>query len=126
MIIFDDLDLKITTSFRASINRNAADIELDPAFSSFVGDKIQLRGKPDQNSSLYLQTVSPRQSYIKLEVKLVDCPQGFRLSTKSQCVCNVDSYVGLFNCDLDNYYNHLLPGIWAGLLDNESELVTSP
>ena len=124
--ITDDLDLKITTSFRASINRNAADIELDPAFSSFIGDKIQLSGKPDQNSSFYLQTVSPRQSYIKLEVKLIDCPPGFRLSNTSQCVCNVDSYVGLFKCDLDNFYSHLLPGFWAGLLGNESELVTSP
>ena len=121
--ITDDLDLK---TFRASINRNSVDIELDPAFSSFVGDKIKLGGRPDQNSSLYLQTVSPRQSYIKLEVKLIGCPQGFRLSNKSQCMCNVDSYVGLVKCVLDNFYSHLLPGFWAGLLTNESELVTSP
>ena len=126
--ITDDFDLKIATLFRASIKKNTKNIKLDPSLSSFIGDKVQLRGKPEQTASLYLQTVSPRQSYIRLEVKLLECPPGFRLNNNSQCMCNVESYVGLFKCDLDNVYSHLLPGFWAGQLamGNKSELVTSP
>jgi hypothetical protein len=126
--ITDDFDVTIATLFRASITRSTMNIELDPSLSSFVGDTVQLSGAPDQTASLSLQTVSPRQSYIRLEVKLLQCPPGFRLNNNSQCVCNVESYVGLFKCDLENFNSHLLPGFWAGLLlmDNETELVTSP
>ena len=126
--ITDDFDLKIVTLFRASISRSTKNIELDPSLSSFVGDKVQLSGAPEQTGSLYLRTVSPRQSYIRLKVKLLQCPPGFRLNNNSQCVCNVEWYVGLFKCDLEHFYTHLLPGFWAGLLamGNESELVTSP
>ena len=123
--ITDDFNLSIATLFRASTTKN---IELDPSLSSFIGDKVQLSGAPEQTASLFLQTVSPRQSHIRLEVKLRQCPPGFRLNNNSQCVCNVESYVGLFKCDLENFYSHLLPGYWAGLLamGNTSELVMSP
>ena len=123
--ITDDFGVKITTLFRASINgRNTNNIQLDPALSSFVRDNIQLRGKPQQIANLNLRTVSPRQSSIRLRVILVDCPPGFKLNINSQCVCNVEAYVGLFKCDSDNFYSHILPGYWAGLLGNESGLVT--
>ena len=125
--ITDDLGQLVDTSFRATVGRNAKSVKLNTAFSSFVGNKIQLTGKPKQNASLYLQTVSPRQSFIRLEVKLSDCPPGFMLSDKLECVCNVDAYVGLFKCDFDNFHSHLLPGYWAGLIEtlNGSELATS-
>ena len=105
--ITDDFDLKIVTLFRASISRSTKNIELDPSLSSFVGDKVQLSSAPEQTGSLCLRTVSPRQSYIRLKVKLLQCPPGFWLNNNSQCVCNVESYVGLFKCDLEHFYAHL-------------------
>ena len=58
--ITDDFDVMIATLFRASITRNTRTIKLSPSLSSFIGDKVQLSGTPEQTASLYLQTVSPR------------------------------------------------------------------
>ena len=127
--VTDDLDQEINASFRATINKVEKHVKLDSDFSRFVGADIQLRGEPRKNATLYLQTISPRQTYVQLEVLLVDCPPGFKLSVNSKCVCNVDAYVGLFKCDVDRLYCHLLPGYWAGHIiessSNTSALVTS-
>ena len=128
--LFDDLLHEVNTSFRVAISRNVMNIQLDPAFALFVRDQIQLNGKSNQAARLSFNILPPRESYISLKVKLVDCPPGFTLSASSECVCNVDAYVGLFKCNLDKFYSHLLHGYWAGRIDtpdgNEPKLATSP
>ena len=123
--ISDDLNHPVDASFRVAIEQETGDIELDSALSTFVGSKILLRGKPGESATLVLQTVSPRESYIRLEVMLTECPPGYMLNTDLECVCNVDAYIGLFRCY--DYQSYLLPGYWAGLIDtpNGSILVAS-
>lgn len=120
--ITDDLHHRINPSFNVAFDTLSEDVELD---STLVRKRIQLRGQPGTNATLIFQTMFPRQSYIKLEVKLVDCPPGFKLNDNSECICNKEAYVGLFKCR--NYRSYLLPGYWAGLIDtpNGLKLVTS-
>ena len=119
MKIRDDLGHIVKESFRLAIEQETGDVKLDPASStmSFVGSKIQLIGNPGRSTILTLQTMFPRENYIKLEVKLADCPPGFMLND-SECVCNVDAYVGLYKCN--KFQSSLIPGYWAGLIDTPS------
>ena len=128
--IRDDLNHQATVVLTASIQNNS-NVELDTAFSSCVGEKIVLKGKPGQYAYLYLHTTSSRLSYIRLWVKLTDCPPGFIFSEASSgCVCNAHKYVGLLGCNTTVFYSYLNPGFWVGMLsdaENSSylELVTS-
>ena len=105
--------------------RNSGGIELEST-SAYIGEKIQLRGNPHQNATLYLQAVSPRQSYIQLNATLIECPPGFKFDNKSsKCTCGADVYVNLIRCDLDSYHSYILPGFWIGLvkISNRTDLV---
>ena len=131
VMVFDDLGLKVNTYFRVSINKGEKSVNFDPEFSTYVRNRIQLRGKPDHNATntfIQLQTVSPRKNYIRLEVKLLDCPPGFILNKDLECICNAGAYVALLKCD--SFQSYLLPGYWAGLIKTSSgpgsELATSP
>ena len=67
----------------------------------FVRDKVKLTGRPEEIATLHLHTVSPRHSHIEISVEMQDCPPGFMLGDNSECVYNVQSYVGFFfYCDL--------------------------
>ena len=122
--ITDDLGHQVETLLTTSINRNAKNVHLD---SLFIGDKLQLRGKPKEDASLYLQTISLRKSYVELNVTLLCCPPGFTLNDNLECVCRAHAHWGLIKCDLDTFRSQLIYGFWAGLLTslNGSELVTS-
>ena len=85
--VTDDLGQPVDPSFSVAMDRVTENVKLD---STFVCKKIQLKGEPGENATLYLQTMLPRQSYIKLDVKLTDCPPGFMLNDVSECVCNAD------------------------------------
>ena len=128
--ITDDLDQLVHASLKVAIGKKTEDVELYSAHSIFTGDEIQLRGKPDHNSSLYFYTVSSRQSYVKLDVQLTKCPPGFKLNDNLTCICNAEAHVGLLNCDSDKFQSHIHPGYWAGLMESheglQPELVTSP
>ena len=97
--------------------------------SSFVGDKIQMRGNPGESATLYLGSLSPRQNYVKLKVELLKCPPGYKLNDNYICDCDESAHLGIFKCDLESFHSYLLPGFWAGLIDTgtqgRSELVTS-
>ena len=129
LTVTNDLGHEVKASFRATLNENEAKVTLDSSISRFVGDSVQLSGLPDQNVNLYLQIVSPRQTYISLTVKLLQCPPGFKLNEKRTCACNVDAYDGLYKCNLDRFHSHIIPGYWAGNLtippNNTSIFVTS-
>ena len=127
--MFDDLHQKVKAPFRVAISNRH--VELNSAHSNFVGNEIELRGRPGQNASLYMNTASSRKIYIKLNVQLANCPPGFKLNdTSLVCTCNTEAYVGLFKCDSDNFRVHIHPGYWAGLMDTchqgSHKLVTSP
>ena len=117
----DDLGQSINASLRVAITRNQADISLNSGHYTYIGSEIQLRGTPEHNASLFMYTVSPRQSYIKLDFQLVECPPGFKLNGNSICTCNKDAYMGLFKCNLDNFHSYLHPGYWAGLVQIDTQ-----
>ena len=125
VVVTDDLDKHINASFWATITEKSNGARLDStAYSTLITDKIRVKGKPSQKLALDLNILSSRQTYINLDVELLDCPPGFELKDNSDCVCNLDGYTGLFKCDLDNFQSHLLPGYWVGYID-PSNLVTS-
>ena len=128
--IIDDLKNQTKVVLTASIP-NDPNVRLDTAFSSCVGEKMVLKGKPGERANLYLHTTTSRLSYIRLPIKLVECPPGFAYSEiLSKCVCISQEYVGVLTCNTTVFYSHITPGFWIGLvsdLNNESrkELVTS-
>ena len=124
----DDLNHSVNASLRVAIRSNHQDVELNSGFYTFTGSEIQLKGKPDHNASLFIYAVSAKQSYIKLNVTLLKCPPGFKLTDRGICDCNANTYVGLLKCDLDKFNGHLHFGYWVGLMETPSgsqELVTS-
>ena len=126
----DDLNNLAKVVLIASIQNNPS-VKLDAAFSSCVGEKIVLKGKPGGYANLYLHTTSTRLSFIQLWVKLIDCPPGFIFSeTSSGCICNSHKYIGMLECNTTVFYSYLSPGFWVGMqsdMENNSkiELVTS-
>ena len=125
----DDLGQPVNTSLRVAIARKQKNVELNSGYYTLTGSEIQLRGKPNNNASLFMYTVSPKQGYIKLCVDLLPCPPGFKLSESTlMCECNTDAYAGLFRCDLDSFNSYLHFGYWVGLMktrNGSSVLVTS-
>ena len=125
----DDFSHKVKTSFKVTIqNHNHSNITLDPALSSYIGDKIKLTGRPKATAALLLHYTSSRRSYIDLPVELQECPPGFKISDiECKCICNTDAHVGLFKCNMNAFHAHILPGYWAGYLETPDglELVTS-
>ena len=124
--VTDDLGHIVTdTSFRVSLEKVKGVIQLDADSSAFVGNEIQLKGTPGSTVILHLQTISPRKTYISLEVELLECPPGFKLDDEHLCKCTAGAYVGLSRCE--SFQSYLLPGYWIGRMETStgSELVTS-
>ena len=121
----DDLGQRTKPSFRVAIidKVNDSGVQLDSAFSTFIGDELQLTGEPGENATLHLEVLSPRHSYLKLAITLLECPPGFKSNNDLKCVCNAHNYIGLLRCNEDGFYSYLLPGFWTGFID--SKLVTS-
>ena len=121
----DDTNRTVNEPLRTNIY-DSNTVSLDPAYSLYVREKIQLNGTPGGRADLLLQTVSNRQSYAILQVVLKECPPGFKLENDI-CVCNSNSYFGLTECDTDNFFSYLIPGLWIGQIkeDNVTELATS-
>ena len=121
VVIKDDQNSTVSEPLKIRINLSG--VMVDPLYSSFTGKMLQLRGTPGIRANLYLQTVSTRETYTKLEVELEECPPGFDLES-DRCVCNVNQYIGLTDyCDSDNFQTYLTPGLWAGLI-SENEIAT--
>ena len=112
----DDLGNQVNAELRMEVKWNHSKKIPDP---TSVGSKIQLKGKPGNSGIITLQTMFPRESYIKLKVNLTNCPPGYVLSDGSECICNMEAYMGLFKCD-DSFHSYLIPGFWAGLIETPS------
>ena len=130
--VTDDLDHPINASFWTVFNPRlggeSIDIKLSSNFSTVITDRINIRGQPNQTATLFMNLVSARQIYIQLDMEVVDCPPGFRLKDKSECICNTNAHVGMYDCDLDSFQSHLISGYWAGYINdsqNTPKLVTS-
>ena len=128
--VTDDLLHKANVTLIASI-ANDYDVRVDEAFSSCVGEQMMLKGAPNESAFLRLQTTTSRQSYIRLEVKLSECPPGFMFKKEeSRCVCNHNEYDGFTKCNTTAFTSYMIPGYWAGKVCDENdhskkELVTS-
>ena len=124
--INDDLGHKVETLLEVSISRNAKNVYID---YSYIGDKLRLRGKPGEVARLHLKLISQKNTYIGMNIKLLDCPPGFMLNDYLECTCRAHAYWGMIKCDLDTFRSHLTYGLWAGLLNmslHASEFVTCP
>ena len=128
--ILDDLSHRANVTLIASI-ADDNDIQVDKAFSSCVGEQLVLKGTPNESAILRLQTTTSRQSYIRLEVTLNQCPPGFYFNEeKSKCVCNHEEYDGIAKCSTTDFTSYIIPGYWVGNIADENnpnrkELVTS-
>ena len=120
----DDLGNPVDATFQASINNNPS-VKVDSAFSLCLSDQIILKGEPKQSARLFLQTASPRQTHIKLGVKLKGCPPGFILE-EDECICYVHLYAGFLKCDTSILRSYLISGFWTGVIGdpNKTELVS--
>lgn len=110
----DDLHNPVNATFQASISGNPS-VRVDSAFSSCLSDEIKLKGEPNQAAHLFLQTISPRQTYVKLDVKLTNCPPGFVLE-ENTCVCNAHLITGFLRCDTNTSNSYILRDYWTGLV----------
>ena len=110
----DDLNNTVNTSFRVAIEQTLRTGEIYLA-SHNIGSGIKLSGRPGAKAAIILETVSPREVYIRLNVELTECPPGYTLNISLECVCDADAYIGLFKCH--DYQSYLLPGYWAGIIN---------
>ena len=128
--IKDDLNQDAKVELSATIP-NGKNVKIDSAFSSCIGEKLVLKGKPGEYANLYLHTTTSRLSYIRLSIKLIDCPPGFIYrEVSSKCICISQEYIGLLRCNTTFFYSYISSGFWIGMLSdakNKSrmELVTS-
>ena len=118
----DDLGNPVETTLQASIS-NTSDVAVSSEFSSCLSDEIILKGKPNQSALLSLQTISLRQTFIELEVKLLSCPPGYTLVNR-KCICSAYLYSGFLRCDSDSFHSYLHPGFWTGLVRDEINDIT--
>ena len=124
VVVTDDLGQHINGSFWATITEKSNGTRLNStAYSILITDKIKVKGKPSQRLDLDLNILSPRQSFITLHAELLDCPPGFELKSNSECVCNLDGYIGLHKCDNDNFHSYLHPGYWAGYIHIDQSII---
>ena len=112
----DDLAEPVQATFQASVSDNST-VSIDSAFSSCLSDQITLKGEPEQTAKLLLQTVSPRQTFIRLDVEMISCPPGFILEN-NECICNYNVHIrqGFLRCDLNTLHSYIIPGFWIGLV----------
>ena len=125
MMTIDDLGQESSGSFRVGVvNNSDGGVQLDPAFSTFIGVEMQLTGPANDTATLLFEAISPRETFIKVNVTLLECPPGFKFDNLSKkCVCNTDKHFGLLECDEESFHSYLIAGYWAGRV--ESSLVTS-
>ena len=95
----NDLGQRTKSSFRAAIIVNKtgdSSIQLDSAFSTFIGDELRLTGKPGENATLHLEILSPRQSYLRLSIYCLIVLQDLNSSmTQSVCAMHIITWVCL-------------------------------
>ena len=114
VMLTDDLDHQVQATFQATVD-NSTTVAIDSAFSSCLSDQITLKGEPKQTAELLLQTVSQRQTYVRLDVEMINCPPGFILE-EDECKCNVHMRDGFLRCDMNTLHSYLIPGFWIGLI----------
>jgi hypothetical protein len=115
----DDLDEPVQATFQASVS-NDSTVSIDSAFSSCLSDQITLKGEPKQTAELLLQTVSQRQTFIRLDVEMINCPPGFILEN-NECICNFYVHMrhGFLRCDMNTLHSYIIPGFWIGLVASD-------
>ena len=130
--ITDDLNQKTNASFWTVFYPQncgeSIDISLASNFSTVITDRFNIRGKPNQKAMIYMNLISARQTFIQLDMEVMDCPPGFELKDQSHCICNTNAHVGMFDCDLEKFQSHLISGYWAGYINDSlgtPKLVTS-
>ena len=124
----DELGNPVDATLQASVKSSGPGVELSSEFSSCLSDEISMKGAPDQSALLSLQTVSLRQTFINLEVKLLNCPPGFILDEQKRCACHAHLYTGFLRCNTNDFYSYLHSSFWTGLVrdktSHRTELVT--
>ena len=123
--IKDDFHQKVNEVLTA-MSWNFSNTVDDTSFVPCIEDSVTIKGEPRKKIKLYMQTVTSRLSYVRLNIVLTDCPPGFFYNhTLSKCDCNDREYPGIVKCDKSLLHSYLSPGYWAGFVENSMELVTS-
>ncbi len=95
-------------------------------------NKITLYGRPGENATLILESISIRRISCKIKVKLLECPPGYAFSTqrdKGECVCSQAQRSFAVLCQ-DDFHANILYGYWMGyisehLVAKQNELLFS-
>ena len=124
LTVGDDYNTKMNSEsvFSASINTENATIgEHDFNFTFIQGINTVLTGSPNQHVILEMDNLGDRVWHVKVVVKLVECPPGFRAKTPLNetadtfCDCS-NTYGGALTCDAESRKALLRNGNWLGQL----------
>jgi len=122
--ILDELDQPVKMNV-AAFTPYQSNFNVSSIISNGLQHKVKLTGRERDNVMLTLQTLGTIQLNSKIEVNLLTCPPGYKLSQFS-CKCDVESYIGMTRCENNTAY--LTRGFWAAYIptdDNRMILATS-
>ncbi len=122
--IFDDFgqDVNMDVAVYEEPNSN---LTVTAIFSNGSQHYVKLNGHEGNVGNLTLQTLGTIQLRSKLDVRLLNCPPGYKLVDLS-CICDFESYTGIIKCQ-DNVA-YLIKGFWAANImieGNRSILATA-
>ena len=85
---------------------------------------LHLKGRPNSNVKIGLQTADPRAVYTEVNVTFLPCPPGFKPkdpdANVTTCVCS-GTFGGLLLCDQEEFHSNLRRGYWIGLYNRSGE-----
>ena len=109
--ILDDLNHSRSSIYRTSLCQDYSDvIQVDNHFSNGV---ITIKGKPGDNGTLILETITAKKLSVMVRVALVLCPPGFSI-VNGTCECMASQYAGLEGCS--NFQANISVGFWSGYI----------
>lgn len=90
--------------------------------SSFaINNTVRLLGKPGEEATVSLSTLTKHKTILSFRVKLTPCPPGYILSELENrgmgCICSADTdtvYTGIHSCDALHFQAKRGRGFWAG------------
>ena len=118
----------INVEYQAVVESMDFEIEVDSAYKTVSNNEIVLLGRPNSTGLLKLLF---NGFVLFVEVKLEQCPPGYKYIEKSKaCVCSADLphddlYQGISRCNKTTFQAYVRDGFWAGYMPN-AKFCTSP
>ena len=123
----------INVEYQADVESMDFEIKVDSAYKTVSNNEIVLLGRPNSTGLLKLLF---NEFVLFVEVKLEQCPPGYKYIEKSQaCVCSADLsqddliiayyYQGISRCNKTTFQAYVRHGFWAGYMPDDV-FCTSP